>query len=213
MEQSLLPWLTRAVVWHDKIMAVPTVRSWVEIIQQIVGISGAFWLLSKALGRVALVIHRLLDHSLAELFAVAYNFALAVLYSSVLVYAAVTERGGQHDFLAFKAAGFVLCYLVLSATYHEPSGHMSEYALPGFWGGLASYILFCARPRYLSNPVTPRLYQGIALFLRSGAARWVTLFAVAAALAQALHRLRFYLLFRFPPSPRRKIKRVNLETP
>jgi hypothetical protein len=213
MEQALLPWLTRGVIWFDKAMAVPAVRSWFEILRELVGISGAFWLLSKFLGRAALLIHRLLDHSLAELFAVAYNLALAVLYSSVLVYAAIAERGGRSDFFAFQAAGFVMCYVVLGATYREPSGRLSEYALPGYVGGLASYLFFCVKTKPLSNPVTPKLYEALTLFLRSGAARYVTLLAVAIAVVESLRRLRFYLLFRFPPSPRRKIKRVNLETP
>ena len=94
MEAWLLPWTTRAVLLHDRLMAIPAARSWVEILTALFGLSGSFWLLSKGFGRVAEAVRRELDHSLAELFAVLYNLALAVLYSAVLVYAAISQRGG-----------------------------------------------------------------------------------------------------------------------
>ncbi len=186
MEARLLPWTTRAVQWHDRAMAIPTVRSWVEILTIVLGISGSFWLLSKALSYVAVGIHGLLDRSLAELFAVLYNLALAVLYSSVLVYAAIRLRGGKNDFLAFEAAGFVVAYLMLKAVYAERSGEISAHALPGYWGGIASYLFFCLRTQYLVNPATPKAYAA-ALWLTHGVQGLVvTLFGAAAAALQGV---------------------------
>ena len=138
----------------------------------LVSLSGSFWLLSKVFGLIALGVHKVLDHSLAELFAVAYNIGLAVLYSSVLVYASIRERGGKGDSFAFQAAGFVLVYLVLGATFSGHDGHVDEHALPGYWTGVLSYLFFCIRTRYLINPVTPRAYLAVSWLSRSGLGRW-----------------------------------------
>mgnify|MGYP001605868572 CR=1 FL=1 len=89
MEQALLPWVARVIAWHDGLMAIPAARAAMELLSFLIGLSSGFWLLSKVLGRAALLLHRLLDHSLAELFAVVYNIVLAVLYASVLVYAII----------------------------------------------------------------------------------------------------------------------------
>ena len=81
--------------------------------------------------------------------------------------------------------GFVLVYLMLSALYSEPSGRISEYALPGFWAGLASYLFFCLRTQYLVNPVTPQAYAAVAWVMRGPAGRFVLLFGVAQAIIHA----------------------------
>ena len=159
-------------------------RAWKDVLTFLFGMSGAFWLLSKAAGRLALGIHHVLDRSLAELFAVIYNLALAILFASVLVYAIIAERGGKDDFLAYEAAGFALVYLVLGAVYAEKSGKISEYALPGYWGGLAAYLLFCVRTQYLHNPVTPRAYEGVAWIMHG----WLGKAAAAVTAARVAWR-------------------------
>jgi hypothetical protein len=185
VEAVLLPWGIRLVHYHDKVMAYPLVRTWKDVLVFLISISGAFWLISKAVSAVALLTHSMLDRALAELFAVSYNVVLAVLFSSVLVHGIIVERGGKDDFFYCQAAGFVLVYLVLGAAYTERSGHITEYAIPGFIAGLGSYLFFCLRTQYLVNSATSIAYQGI-VWMMSG---WPRRLIIAYAVAQAL----FYL--------------------
>lgn len=185
MEAWLLPWTTRAVLLYDRVMAIPAARSWTEILTAIFGLSGSFWLLSKGFGLVAEALRRELDHSLAELFAVLYNLALAVLYSAVLVYAAISQRGGKDDFLAFEAAGFVFAYVTLSLVYAERSGEINPYAWPGFCAGLCSYLFFCFRTQYLANPLVERAYAAVAWLTTGAPARLILMFGAATAILQA----------------------------
>lgn len=174
------------IQWHDRLLAIPWVREWLDVLVFLFGVSGAFWILSKAAGRLAAGIHAVLDRSLAELFAVVYNLALAVLFASVLVYSIYAERGGRANFLAYEAAGFVLVYLVLGSTYAEKSGKISEYALPGYWGAQAAYLVFCVRSQYLRNPVTPRAYAWTAWAMRGWVAKLAALFTVAVLVLRGL---------------------------
>ena len=180
-------WGARGVELYQRLLAVPGVRPWKDMLTFLFGMSGGFWLLSKAAARVAVGIHHALDRSLADLFAVVYNLALAVLFSSVLVYAIYAERGGKDDFLAYQAAGFVLVYVVLSSVYAEKSGKIGEYALPGYWAGLGAFLLFNVRSQYLRNPVTPRAYEWTAWAMRGWPAKAT---AALTALALAYRGLR-----------------------
>jgi len=181
---ALQPWLDRGAQAYARAMAVPGVRARKELLTFLLGMSGAFWLLSKAASRVAAGIHHALDRSLADLFAVVYNLALSVLFASVLVFAIYAERGGKDDFLAYQAAAFVLIYVVLGSVYAEKSGKVSEYALPGYWGGLAAFLFFCLRSQYLRNPVTPRAYEWVSWAMRG----WVGKAAAAFTALQLLYR-------------------------
>jgi hypothetical protein len=163
---ELAVWALRSLGLYQRLMAIPAVSAWAPVLGFLLGVSGAFFLVSKALSYVALFIHRMLDHSLAELFAVIYNIVLAILYSSVLVYSITAERAGRDDFLAHQAAGFVIAYIMLGSAFSEPDGKISEYALPGYWAGLAVYLLFCVHSEFLSNPVTPRVYAWVAWAMR-----------------------------------------------
>ena len=182
IETAVIPWCIRLIQIHDKFMAYPLVKTWQDVVLFLITISGAFWLISKVLGLAALITHPLLDRALEDLFIVAYNLVLAVLFSSVLVHGIIVERAGKDDFFYCQAAGFILVYLVLGAAYSERSGEIGEFAIPGYIAGLGAYLFFCLRTQYLLNPATTTAYKGV-VWLTNG---WPKRLVIAYTVTQAL---------------------------
>jgi hypothetical protein len=189
MRELLEPFIDRYLPWYREAMAVPQVRASVELLAFLLGVSGTFWLLTRALGRVALGVERVLDRALADLFTVVYNIALAVLFASVLVQGIYVERGGKDDFLAYQAAGFALVYIVLSSVYAEKSGKIGEHALPGYWAGVLGYLIFCVKSQYLRNPVTPVVYGWVAFIMKGWPGKAIALITLAQLLWRGLRWL------------------------
>jgi hypothetical protein len=200
MREILEPLVHQYFPWYAEAMKIPAVKATADLLVFLFGVSGAFWLLSKASSRVALGIQHALDRSLADLFTVVYNIVLALIFSSVLVYAIYAERGSKDDFLAYQCAGFALVYIVLSSVYSEKSGKLSEYALPGYWAGVIGYLVFCVKSQYLRNPVTPFVYEWVAWIMRGWPGKviavltltqllWRGIRLVAAAVSNSLSRL------------------------
>lgn len=200
MREILEPLVNQYFPWYRQAMASPAVKAAADLLVFLFGVSGAFWLLSKASSRVALGIQHALDRALADLFTVVYNIVLALLFSSVLVYAIYAERGGKDDFLGYQCAGFALVYIVLGSVYAEKSGKISEYALPGYWAGLIGYLVFCVKSQYLRNPATPFVYEWVAWIMRGWPGKviaiitllrilWRGIQLLAAAISDALSRL------------------------
>lgn len=142
----------RLVTLWDRLMAVPGARPALEGCAFLLAVSGAFWFLSGLLGRAALALHDALDHSLAVLFAVSYNLALAVLFGAVMAAAVFRAGEGSALMLAYQAAGFLLVYLVLSAAYADAQGAVDEYAAAGYAAGLTAFLAGCVSTAWLSWP-------------------------------------------------------------
>jgi hypothetical protein len=181
-EAAVIDYLTSAIQLYDRLMAVPHVRTTVETLLFLSGTSGAFWFLSRVLGRVALAIHDSLDYSLAVLFAVSYNLALAVLFAGVMALAIFRRSAGSELLLGYQAAGFVFIYLVLSAAYSDHEGKIDEYSVVGYFGGLAAFLLCCVHSQWLTHPAVARAH-GVVNWIRFG---WAGKVALALSVLQGV---------------------------
>ncbi|MBI3506850.1 MAG: hypothetical protein HY059_18585 [Proteobacteria bacterium] len=116
--------------------------------------------MSSALGYVAAAIHDALWDELSQFFAVLYNLVLAVLFASVILTGVLDlGRRTQAPYL-FLAIGFAFVYAILKIMYTDDvHKHINDYAILGFLGGLATYIVGSAAPRLVANPVTTPLYR------------------------------------------------------
>ncbi len=180
--QGVDPRLAQAIAFARAAYAVPEVKAAVDCLTLLSGTSAAFWILSKVLGRVALALHGALDRALADLFAVGYNLALAVLYASVIASAVALGGAGGARFLWSKAAGFLFVYVTLRSVNSDREGKVDEYGLLGYVGGVASYIVFLLRPGWLAHPVFTHLYDVVLAVMQAGIARALTALAVVRAL-------------------------------
>ena len=194
IEQKSVALMTQGILWAQPILAKPWVREWLQTLKILVGVSGAFWVLARLAGWVAHAVHDSMEHSIGELFAVVYNLALSLTYASVLVHASYAERGGTDSFLAFQAAGFVLAYLTMSASFSGSDGEIDDYAWPAFWAGLGAYLFFCVRSQYLHNPVTLKAYAAVVWAMRGWLVRLVLYWGIAWAVLAALSILKYKFL-------------------
>ncbi len=159
---GLVPVGARAIRLYDAALADPRWGPALRAAVFLFGISGAFWFASQVLSAAALKVHDALDHSLAALFAVSYNLALAVLFGAVMAAAVFRQAAGSALLLGYQAAAFVLVYFVLSAAYSDASGVVDEYAVVGYVGGLAAFLLCCVRTEWLSHPAVLRAHAFVS---------------------------------------------------
>lgn len=199
MEDRLVAHLARLIQWWDKVLEIPHVRPVLLGFLFLSATSGAFWFLSRLLGMVALRIHSSLDYSLAVLFAVFYNIALAVAFSGVMALAIFKRTAGTDDMLAYQAAGFVFIYLVLSAAYSDATGVVDEYALAGYVAGLISYLAFCIHSNLLSVPAVAKVYEGVDWAMSPGPQRVIGSLGAAQGIVFALRGVRKRLFWRSIP--------------
>lgn len=196
MEEKLVAQLSRAIQAWDRLLAIPHVRPVLLGFFFLAATSGAFWFISRLLGLVALRIHSSLDYSLAVLFAVAYNVALAVMFASVMALAVYKRAAGTDDLLAYQTAGFIFVYLVLSAAYSDAEGVVDEYALAGYAGGLAVYLACCVRTSLLNVPAVGRVYDAVSWAMSPGPHRLIVAAGAAQGIVFALRGVRRRLFFK-----------------
>lgn len=196
MEDKLVARLARLIQWWDKVLEIPHVRPVLQGFVFLSATSGAFWFLSRVFGVVALKIHSSLDYSLAVLFAVFYNIALAVAFSGVMAFSIFKRTAGTDDLLAYQAAGFVFIYLVLSAAYSDATGVVDEYALAGYVAGLASYLLFCVHTSFLNLPAVADAYKAVDWAMSPGPQRIIGSLGAAQGIVFALRGVRRRLFWR-----------------
>lgn len=193
---AFVPLGARLVSAWDAFLALPGARAVVEAAIFLCGTSGTFWLLSRFLSRAAKALHDALDESLAALFAVSYNVALAALFGAVMAAAAFAAAHGSAFLLAYQAAALVFVYLVLGAAYFDEEGRLDEYSGAGYVGGLAAFLACSVRTQWLSLPVVVHA-QGLVAWAWHG---WLGKLAGTVAAAEgalyAADRLRRKLFFR-----------------
>lgn len=144
-------------------------------------VSAGFWLLAKLMGAVVEVFSELFFEELWAALATVYNVALALFFSATLFAAASRGMEAGGELYLRRAIGFVIVYLVLSASYADPKeGVIDEHARPGWAMGLLSYFFFAAVPRLTDQP---RLYALIDL-MKAVSDSWVG--AASAALVSTL---------------------------
>lgn len=153
-EEALIPYLTRAILWWDRVLALPGAAATKEVLRFLIAISSSFWFLSRVFGWAALQVHDNLDYSLAVLFAVFYNIALALLFASVMAAAIYSEKHGAPTYWRYQAGGFIVVYFVLSMVYMDREGKLDDYGLLGYAAGLVAFLVLILRPRWTLNPVT-----------------------------------------------------------
>lgn len=139
----------------------PECRRLVEVVAWLSAVSAGFWLLAKLMGAVVELFSELFFEELWAALATVYNVVLAVCFSAALFAAASRGAEDAGELYLRRAIGFVIVYLVLSASYADPKdGVIDEHARPGWAMGLVSYFFFAAVPRLTEQP---RLYALIDL--------------------------------------------------
>lgn len=205
-EEALLPHLTRAIQWWDRVMVVPGAAATKEVLRFLMALSSSFWFLSRLFGWAALRVHDTLDYSLAVLFAVFYNLALALLFASVMALAIYTEKHGSPAYWRYQAAGFVFVYFVLSMVYMDREGKLDDYGLLGYGAGLVCFLALILHPKWAANPVTAHTRAAMDWLSSGRPGRVVTavfvyelgrrlLHVVINPLRRPFQRLRFKIFF------------------
>lgn len=207
MEEALLPHTIKLVQWWDRVLALPGAAEIKEVLQFLTAISASFWFLSRVFGWAALQVHENLDYSLAVLFAVFYNVALAVLFASVMALSIHAEKHASPVYWRFQAGGFVLVYLVLSMVYMDREGKLDDYGLLGYAAGVLVFLAAMVRPAWIQNPAVERTREAVywlsegwpnrvvaAYFIYEGGRRFLRV--VVRPLQEPLRRLRFKIFFR-----------------
>jgi hypothetical protein len=189
VERDYTPEALKAYQMAKAVYAIPEVKTVVDSFFILAGASGAFWLISKGLSRLALWVHDSLDFSLAVLFAVSYNIVLAVLYASVIAMLVAMDGKGGGTYLYYKIAGFIFVYFTLHVVYADRHGKLDEYGLLGYIGGVSAYILFILKPKYLENPVTLPLYDVVYFIMKGWVGRSTTILGVLAVVYQLLRKV------------------------
>lgn len=169
----------------QELWRTPECRRLVDIVVWLSAVSAGFWLLAKLMGAVVEVFSGLFFEELWTALATVYNVVLAVFFSATL-FAAASRGVEAGELYVRRGVGFVIVYLVLSASYADPrEGVIDEHARPGWAMGLLSYLFFAAVPSLTEQP---RLYALIDL-TKLVSDSWVG--AASAALVSATLAYRF----------------------
>ena len=192
MDQTrLIEELTRLIQAWDRLMQVPGARPAYDVLAFLFGVSGAFWFLSRLMSYAALKIHDNLDHSLAVLFAVAYNAVLALLFASVMFYAILAEKGGSPSYLLYQFSGFVFLYVILGAAYADKdTGRVNEYGILGYAAGLIGYLILAVRREWASHPLVQTAHGVISWMLQGWTSRLMVAYALYEIGRRAWHAAR-----------------------
>jgi hypothetical protein len=152
--------VTELIAAGQELWRTPECRRFVASAAWLSAVSAGFWLLAKLVGAILEVFSELFFEELWDALATIYNVVLAVLFSATL-FAAASRGAEAGELFLRRAIGFVIVYLVLSASYADPrEGDIDEHARPGWAMGLVSYFFFAAVP---SLTAQPRLYELIDL--------------------------------------------------
>lgn len=167
----------------------PECRRLAGIVSWLSAVSAGFWLLAKLMGAVVEVFSELFFEELWTALATVYNVVLAVFFSATLFAAASRGAEGDGELHLRRGIGFIIVYLVLSASYADPKeGVIDEHARPGWAMGLVSYLFFAAVPRLTDQP---RLYALIDL-TKTVSESWVGLASTALVALTLSYRFARY---------------------
>lgn len=178
-----------AVAALRELWRTPECRRFVASAAWLSAVSAGFWLLAKVMGAVVEIFSELFFEELWAALATVYNVVLAVLFSATLFAAASRGAEGAGELYLRRAIGFVIVYLVLSASYTDPrEGAIDEHARPGWAMGLVSYLFFAAVPRLTEQP---RLYELIDL-MKAVSDSWVGAASTALVFTTLVYRFARY---------------------
>jgi hypothetical protein len=180
--------MTEFIAAASELWRTPECRRFVASAAWLSAVSAGFWLLAKLVGAILEVFSELFFEELWDALATVYNVVLAVLFSAT-IFAAASRGAEAGELYLRRAIGFVIVYLVLSASYADPQeGEIAEHARPGWAMGLVSYFFFAAVP---SLTAQPRLYELIDL-VKAVSDSWVGAASAALVTLTLLYRFGRY---------------------
>jgi hypothetical protein len=197
---TLVGLVTRAIQFKDHVLATPVLGPAIKGLTFLAGSSGAFWFLFRRCGIIALKIHDNLHEDLAELFALTYNVVLASLFGGVMALAVARAAREQGFTMVFEAAGFILVYVVLGATYGDEKGTVNAHNGAGYTGGIAAFILGCTFPHWTENhPYLIKAHEFSIWFTRSPIGKVIVVLSVVQGILYLLDAVRRWFFWKSIP--------------